>query len=81
MLGTHAGTKRIATTPKSDEKNATTLEKRNVGSQGQKFLKKKGLRNDDFRVKIYYLFVCLLLVLGVVEAFILLQIPVRKFYE
>ena len=54
MLGTHAGTKRIATTPKSDEKNATTLEKRNVGSQGQKSLKKKGLRNDNFIVNISY---------------------------
>ena len=54
MLGTHAATKIIATTPKSDEKNATTLEKRNVGSQGQKFLNKKGLINDDFRVIISY---------------------------
>ena len=41
VIRTHAGTKPIATTPKSDEKNATTLEKRNVGSRGQKFLKKK----------------------------------------
>ena len=40
VIRTRAGTKRIATTPKSDEKNATTLEKMNVGSQVQKILKK-----------------------------------------
>ena len=45
VIGTHSGTKRIATTPKSDEKNATTLEKRNVGSQGQTNLKKQVLGN------------------------------------